>query len=57
MKRLAPLRVTPRKEADRALLLTTEKHESRIQHYLDLANIALSMKKKSKLSSRPRKSA
>jgi hypothetical protein len=57
MKRLAPLRVNPRNEAGRALLLTTEKHESRIQHYLDLANIALSMKKKSKLSSRPRKSA
>jgi hypothetical protein len=57
MKRLAPLRVNPRKEADRALPLTTEKHESRIQHYLDLANIALSMKKKSQHSREPKKSA
>jgi hypothetical protein len=57
MNRLAPLRVHPRKEADRALPLTTEKHESRIQHYLDLANIALSMKKKSQHSREPKKSA
>jgi hypothetical protein len=57
MKRLAPLRVNPRKEADRALPLTTEKHESRIQHYLSLANVALGMKKKSQHSREPKKSA
>jgi hypothetical protein len=57
MKRLAPLRVNPRKEADRALPLTTEKHESRIQHYLSLANVALGMKKPSQHSREPKKSA
>jgi hypothetical protein len=57
MKRLTPLRVNPRKEADRALPLTTEKHESRIQHYLSLANVALGMKKPSQHSREPKKSA
>jgi hypothetical protein len=57
MKRLPRLRVTARKEAGSVLHPNSEKHESRIQHYLDLANVALSMKKKLSLSSRPRKSA
>jgi len=57
MKRLASTRVTARKEADRVLPLTTEKHESRIQHYLSLANVALGMKKPSQHSREPKKSA
>jgi hypothetical protein len=57
MKRLLPLRVAARQEAERLLPLGTEKHESRIEHYLDLANVALSTKKKANLSSRTRKSA
>ena len=50
MKRLQPSRVKAKKEAEQLLALNTEKHESRIEHYLDLANIALAMKKQSKPS-------
>jgi hypothetical protein len=50
MKRLLSSRVRAKKEAGQWLALNTEKHESRIEHYLDLANIALSVKKQSKPS-------
>jgi hypothetical protein len=50
MKHLLRSRVRAKKEAEQWLALNTEKHESRIEHYLDLANIALSVKKQSKLS-------
>jgi hypothetical protein len=46
MKGLLPSRVTPRKETERMLPVNAGKHESRIEHYLDLANIALIAKKK-----------
>jgi len=57
MKRLVPSRIRARKEAERLLPVNTEKHESRIEHYMDLANVALSTKKKSKVASRSTKSA
>jgi hypothetical protein len=47
MKLLPPLRVASRKKSGRSMPLDVEKHESRIQHYLDLANVALTTKKKS----------
>jgi hypothetical protein len=57
MKRLPRSRVTSRKDADVVLPLNAEKHESRIQHYLDLANIVLSTKKPSHHSRGTKKSA
>jgi hypothetical protein len=57
MKRLPRSRITARKDADVALPLNAEKHESRIQHYLDLANIVLSTKKPSHHSRGTKKSA
>jgi len=57
MKRLLRSRVRAKKQAEQLLALNTEKHESRIEHYLDLANVALNAKKKSELSIRSRKSA
>ena len=57
MKRLTLLRVTASKKADRELPLNLEKHESRIEHYLSLANVALGMKNPSQHSREPKKSA
>jgi hypothetical protein len=50
MKLLPPLPVQGKKEAGALPRLDTEKQESRIEHYLALAAVALTVKKKSKPS-------